>query len=134
MDFLKGKAKLAYEAFSKIEQGKKLMEEGRIELSSLISDGSLNVMPTVAAKMLRRTNIDKKTRRPPRSMEVAYNLVVKKLEEHPEGITSHRCEKDLALSYSRVHAIKNRLITEGKIIILDDGPAQKMVLIKFKKK
>lgn len=137
MDFLKGKAKLAYDAFAKIEHGKKLIEEGRIELSSLIPEGKLEVLPPVASKMLRRPSkaIKKQSgRRPPRSIDEVCNIIMKGLEATPSGLTVNSFKLTHGLNAGRVQQAKNKLISAGKISVFDDGTHQKMIKIRMDKK
>ncbi len=142
MEFLKGKAKLAYEAFARIEQGKKLVEEGKklieegkIELSSVIPEGKLEVLP-VASKMLRRPSLDtkKSKRRSPRSVDEICGIIMKGLDTKPAGLTVNAFKLTHGLNSGRVKEARNKLISSGKISIIDDGVNQKMVKIGLDKK
>lgn len=133
---LKGKAKLVYDAFLKIEKGKKLMEEGQIELSSLVPDGKLEVLPVVASKNLRRPKINLRvTRQSPRTAEELLKIFTHELDAHPEGLTPNWFKLNYGMSSTIVNRMKDQLIKEGNIATIKSNTRGiKLVKIKLNKK
>lgn len=131
MDFLKGKAKLAYEAFTKIEQGKKLVREGEIELASLIPEGKLEILPIIAAKRLTRPIKNQKpSRQPSRSIEEVCRIIMKNLETYPAGLSPHWFKIKFGLNTIRIREAEDRLIKFGDVTIVQDGKRKTMVKVK----
>lgn len=119
---LTGKTKLVFEAVAKIQQGNKLVEEGKIELASLLGESKPQKRLTagqksaITKKLLaeRESNFRKDTRTDEEVKEKIVNLIRKNRE-----VTSILVQKKLKLSGRRLMRLLGQL--SGENVIVNQG-------------
>ena len=139
MDFLTGKVKLVFDACAKIERGKRLMEEGTIELYSLIPSSKLEkleIIPSLAEKKVSRRLVAHKRldKRISRSSSEVRDLIMKELEANPAGLSISFFNRNHGLNARRIRNSRKVLTATGKILLIGEGRQQKMIKIALKKK
>lgn len=112
------------------------MEEGRIELATLIPEGKLEILPVLPPKnkVLPKAN----GRRSPRSINEICDIIMNNLDTPAAkisgGLTAFWFKTKFGINANRLMEAKNKLIKSGSITIIKNGNTYKMIKVKLDKK